>query len=248
MTIALVVASGVGGFIASLSTHESLDPGDRVARGQVLAVLHPMVPALLDARTEAELRERVGAAEASLARALTAVERSRATLAKSKADLERTRALASRNFVSAAQVERDELTVSVNTRELEAVQFEQHAARLQLDLARAALARSRTGWQMGHGESLEIRSPVAGVVFRLLGSDRDHGTECHARQDKRRNPSDACTKRCHIALRALKYGSSLEASTARRIDRRQRRHRALVAASRSPSVPHQSSPTRSAIC
>jgi HlyD family secretion protein len=154
--------------IAGRMERVELDPGDRIERGQVLAVLHPMVPALLDARTEAELRERVGAAEASLARASTAVERSRATLVKSKADLERTRALASRDFVSAAQVERDELAVSVNTRELEAVQFEQHAAQHQLELARAALARSRTGWQMGRGESLEIRSPVAGVVFRLL--------------------------------------------------------------------------------
>jgi HlyD family secretion protein len=153
--------------IAGRMERVELDPGDRVKRGQVLAVLHPIVPPLLDARTESELRERVGAAEAALARASTTVERARATLAKSNADLERTRTLASRNFVSAAQVERDELAVSVNTRELEALQFERHAAEHQLELARAALARSRTGWQSGRGERLEIRSPVDGVVFRV---------------------------------------------------------------------------------
>jgi HlyD family secretion protein len=154
--------------IAGRMERVDLDPGDRVRRGQALAVLHPIVPPLLDVRTAAELREKVGAAEAALARASTAVERAGATLAKSKADLDRARALASRNFVSAAQVERDELTVSINTRELEAVQFERHAAEHQLDLARAALRRSGAGWQSGRGERLEIRSPVDGIVFRVL--------------------------------------------------------------------------------
>ena len=146
----------------------TLKAGDRVRRGQVLAVLSPMVPPLLDVRTEAELRERVGAAEAALARAATSVERSRATLAKSRTDLQRTRKLASENFVSAAQVERDELTVAVYERELEAVQFERHASEHQLELARAALSRAQRGWHSGRGEKLEIRSPVDGVVFRVL--------------------------------------------------------------------------------
>lgn len=154
--------------IAGRMERVELDPGDRVKRGQVLAILHPMVPPLIDARTEGELRERVGAAEAAVARSATAVERARASLAKSKADLQRTQALAAREFVSRAQVERDELTVTVNSRELEALEFEQHAAAHQLDLARAALARSRAGWQSGRGERLEIRSPVDGAVFRVL--------------------------------------------------------------------------------
>jgi len=159
-----VVSAPIAGRLERI-THKA---GDSVRRGQVLAVLFPMVPALLDARTEAELRERVGAAEAGLARAATTVERARAMLVKSRADLERTRKLASRDFVSAAQVERDELTVSVNARELEAVQFERHASEHQLELARAALVRSQRGWQSGRGERLEIRSPVDGVVFRVL--------------------------------------------------------------------------------
>lgn len=146
----------------------TLKAGDRVERGQVLAVLSPMAPPLLDVRTEAELRERVGAAEAAVARARTSVERARATLVKASADLERSRKLAVQSFVSAAQVERDELAVSVNAREYEAVQFERDATEHQLDLARAALGRSRQGWQSGRGERLEIRSPVDGVVFRVL--------------------------------------------------------------------------------
>ena len=153
--------------IAARMERIELHPGDRAQKGQVLAVLHPMVPPLLDVRTEAELRERVGAAEAALARASTAVQRARAVLDKSRSDLDRTRALATRNFVSAAQVERDELAVVTNGREVESLQFERHAAEHQLELARAALARSRSGWQAGRGERLEIRSPVDGVIFRV---------------------------------------------------------------------------------
>jgi HlyD family secretion protein len=153
--------------IAGRMERVELDPGDLVKRGQVLAVLHPMVPPLIDARAEGELRERVGAAEAAVARSVTAVERGRASLAKATADLERTQALAARSFVSRAQVERDELTVTINARELDALRFEQHAAQHQLELARAALARSRAGWHSGRGEKLEIRSPVDGAVFRV---------------------------------------------------------------------------------
>lgn len=145
----------------------ALKAGDRVSGGQVVAVLSPAAPPLLDARTESELRARIGAAAADVARAATAVERARANLVKSRADLERSRKLASQGFVSAAQVERDELTVSVQTREVEAVQFERRAAEHQLQYARAALARSQR-WQSGYGERLEIRSPVEGVVLRVM--------------------------------------------------------------------------------
>jgi HlyD family secretion protein len=159
-----VVAAPIGGRMQRIA----LRPGDEVRPGQVLAVLQPMAPALIDARTEAELQERIGAAQASLARANTAVERARATVSKGNADLARTRQLAKQGFVSAAQLERDELTAAVNARELEALQFERHASEHQLELARAALSRTQRGWQSGRGENLEIRSPVGGAVFRVI--------------------------------------------------------------------------------
>ena len=146
----------------------ALKAGDAVARGDVVAILHPAAPPLIDARSERELEERLGVAQAALARTRTAVEHARATLAQNRADAQRTQKLSAQGFVSAAQLERDELKVTLAAREAEAAEFERHAAEHQLELARAALTRSRQGWQSGRGERLEIRAPVAGRVLRVV--------------------------------------------------------------------------------
>jgi len=144
-----------------------LKAGDPVTPGQVIALFVPAAPPLLDARIERELQERVGAAEASLARSRTAVEHARAALAQSRADLARTSRLAQEGFLSAASLERDELKVTLDGRALEAAEFERHATEHQLELARTALTRSRRA-ETGHAsERLEIRSPVHGRVLRV---------------------------------------------------------------------------------
>lgn len=145
----------------------TLKAGDAVARGAVLAAMTPAAPPFIDARTERELQERVGAAEATLARANTQVEHARAALAQNRADAQRTQKLAAQGFVSSTQLERDNLKVTLSQREVEAADFERHAAAHQLDLARAALTRSRQAAQIGKGEQLEIRAPVAGRVLRV---------------------------------------------------------------------------------
>jgi HlyD family secretion protein len=146
----------------------ALKAGDAVARNDVVAVMHPAAPPLIDARAERELEEKVGAAQAAFARSRTNVERARAALAQNHADAQRTQKLASQGFVAPAQLERDELKVTLSAREAEAAEFERHAAEHQLELARAALTRSRQGWQPGRGERLDIRSPVAGRVLRVV--------------------------------------------------------------------------------
>jgi HlyD family secretion protein len=145
----------------------ALKAGDAVDRGAVVAVMRPAAPPLIDARTERELEEQIGAAQAILARSTTAVERTRIALAQARADAQRTKKLAAQGFVSPTQLERDELNVALSTREAAAAEFERQAAEHQLALARAALTRSRQGWRDGRGEQLEIRAPVAGRVLRV---------------------------------------------------------------------------------
>jgi HlyD family secretion protein len=148
----------------------TLKAGDAVARGDVVAVMQPAAPPLIDARAGRELEERVGAAAAAFARARTAVEHARAALAQNRADAQRTQKLAAQGFVSPAQLERDELKVTLSAREAEAADFERHAAEHQLELARAALTRSRQGWNIERGggvEQFDIRAPVAGRVLRV---------------------------------------------------------------------------------
>src|SRR5262245_15458054 len=60
-----VISAPLAGRVARIA----LKVGDRVSEGQIVAVLAPTAPALLDARTERELAERIGAAEAQQLRA-----------------------------------------------------------------------------------------------------------------------------------------------------------------------------------
>lgn len=147
----------------------TLKAGDAVTAGLVLAVIDPSSPALLDVRTERELTERVGAAEATRLRAAATVERARAALDKSRSDLERTRKLAVKGFVSAAQLEQVELEAKISLRELEAARYADQAAAHDVAVARAALLQVRDGAAgKASARRWEVRTPVAGQVLRVM--------------------------------------------------------------------------------
>lgn len=147
----------------------TLKAGDAVTAGMVLAVIDPSSPALLDVRTERELTERVGGAEAARLRAAATVERARAALDKSRSDLERTRKLAVKSFVSAAQLEQVELEAKISLRELEAARYAEQAAAHDVAVARAALLQVRDGAAgKPSARRWEVRTPVAGQVLRVM--------------------------------------------------------------------------------
>jgi HlyD family secretion protein len=147
-----------------------LKAGDPVERGMLLATIHPNVPALLDARTEQELRERLRAAEATKEGSRAAVGRAHAALAQAKADYERTRRLAESELVPPARRERDELAVTLATKDFQTAQFEDQAAEHQVEMARAALLRVQKRPQTHNGVAhhWEIYSPVLGRVLRVF--------------------------------------------------------------------------------
>ena len=76
-----------------------LEVGDPVKQGQVVAELTPTAPAFLDARTQRELRERIGAAEAQLARARAETAKSQAQRDQSRADRDRQVRLSKEGFI-----------------------------------------------------------------------------------------------------------------------------------------------------
>ncbi len=147
-----------------------LKAGDSVEAGTVVAYIDPSLPSLLDARTERELSERLGAAEAAKRRAQAAVERARAALEKSRADLARTQKLAESNFVSPAQREQSELETQLSQRELEAALHAGQAAAHDAAAARAALLRLRqeAAGTKPAGQRWEIRAPVSGAVLKVI--------------------------------------------------------------------------------
>ncbi len=160
-----VVSAPLAGRVLRIALRE----GDAVERGGLLAVMVPAAPALLDVRTERELKERLGAAEADRLRTQAVVERAKAALKQARIDFNRSRELARERLVPQAQLERSELDVTLRRKELEAAEFENDVAGHQVELARAALLQARKGIDPGAApDRLEIRSPVAGRVLRVL--------------------------------------------------------------------------------
>jgi HlyD family secretion protein len=143
----------------------ALDAGDTVRQGQVVALLTPTAPAFLDARTERELRERIGAAEAQAARARAETQKVLAQRDQARADVNRQAKLAEGGFVSPTVREQAELALRTAERSVDAARFAEEAARHELAQARAALTRYKTG---APGVKWEVTSPVNGSVLRVV--------------------------------------------------------------------------------
>jgi HlyD family secretion protein len=156
-----VVAAPLAGRVERIR----LEPGDAVRQGQAVALLTPTAPAFLDARTVRELQERVGAAEAQLARARAETLKVLAQRDQARADLDRQAKLAAGGFVSETAREQAALALRTAERSLEAARFAEEAARHDAAQARAALTRYRSGAQ---GAKWEVTSPVTGSVLKVI--------------------------------------------------------------------------------
>ncbi len=144
----------------------TLREGDDVESGALLARLHPVLPALLDNRTELELRRRVEAARAAKEAADARVAHSTIAVTQARREAERSRQLATSHLVAAAKLETDELTLAMATQELESSRSEAHVALHDIDIAVAALARARAPG-VGGGGVWAVVAPIAGRVLRV---------------------------------------------------------------------------------
>ena len=156
-----VVAAPLAGRVERIR----LEPGDTVRHGQVVALLTPTAPAFVDARTSRELQERIGAADAQLARARAETLKVLAQRDQARADLERQAKLAAGGFVSETAREQTALALRTAERSLDAARFAEEAARHDAAQARAALARYRSGEP---GARWEVTSPVNGSVLKVI--------------------------------------------------------------------------------
>lgn len=139
--------------------------GDSVAVDQVVATILPALPALIDPRTRHDLEERIGAAEAAIAENTAQAERAKAVLGQAEADAQRARTLRKTGVVAQQTLERAELAVLTAEREKRAAELRRHVAEHVLDQARALLRRFDDA---DPAERLEVRSPVAGQVLRVV--------------------------------------------------------------------------------
>ena len=149
-------------------TRLHLKQGDAVAANAAVATLWPVDPTLLDERARAEQTARIGAMQASAARARANRERALAALEQARIERKRSEALASQGFVSPNQNETGRLNGRLREKELESARQEEDAAHHELEQSRIAL-RQYAGSQPGAQQKpFEIKAPVAGKVLKLL--------------------------------------------------------------------------------
>lgn len=154
-----VVSAPLAGTLARIT----LDPGDRVASGDVLARIVPSTSPLLDPRSRAEAETRLRAAIAAEAQARAGVNAAQAALDFARKELASQRELFERKLVSRQALDRAELEERTRAEELTSARFAARVAAHQVELARVALGR---GGERA-GEEVEIRSPVEGAVLRV---------------------------------------------------------------------------------
>lgn len=155
--------------LAGRLSRVELEPGDHICRGDVLAVIDPGEPALLDARTEAEARARVNAAKANLERMEKELETARADEEQWVRYESRDKERLEMGLISEPILKDTRHRLRVARSNLAAGESALEVARFELDQAEAALIHSRA---LQEDESAErrfvIESPIEGVVLRTF--------------------------------------------------------------------------------
>jgi HlyD family secretion protein len=139
-----------------------LEPADPVRRGEVVVVLRPAPPALLDARTRAEAAAALEAARAGLGGSRAERARAQAAAAQARAELERQVQLEKSGIVSAEALESARTEAETARQAARAAEFAVATAEHELERAQAVLLQASGG----AGREIELRSPVSGAVLK----------------------------------------------------------------------------------
>jgi HlyD family secretion protein len=145
------------------------DVGDPVCKeADVIAVIVPTDPELLDPRARAQAEARVHAAEALQSKTAAQLDRARVNHAFAGTNLERARKVFATRAASRQDVdnaEQAELTAGHALREAE---FAAIVARFELEQARAVLSRADAQEGVPADSRHEIQSPVGGSILRVF--------------------------------------------------------------------------------
>ncbi|MEO8019776.1 MAG: HlyD family efflux transporter periplasmic adaptor subunit [Pseudomonadota bacterium] len=159
-----VVAAPVAGMLM----RPALRVGDRVRRGDAVAVIVPNAAQMLDARTRAELAARIQAAAAQASRARSLVRQTEAAAFQAENEHRRIEELGKQGYASKTEQERAAVTLELRRKDAEAAHFEADAVQHDLEQARAAL---RQGESLRDGSGARnawtMLAPIDGVVLHV---------------------------------------------------------------------------------
>ena len=165
-----VVSAPLAGRLARITLKE----GDAVAVDTPLAVLSSVLPAMLDARTRAELRARYEAAQDNVARAISHTARAQVSLEQAQNEVRRSEQLVRQGFIAPIKVEADRLATLGAQREVEGAAAERRMVGHELEQTWVALsAVEPSGAGVGTPDNAggyTVRAPSAGRVLRVLQS------------------------------------------------------------------------------
>jgi HlyD family secretion protein len=152
--------------VAATLMRITLEAGDPVEAGDEVARLDGPEAALTDARTRAQLRARISAAEAGVERARALAEGVEAAAVEAREGLRLQQVLLSGGSGSASAVERAEALVRAREAEIRSARFAVEAARGEVEDLRLAL-EGPGGAEGGSGTALVLRAPVSGTILRI---------------------------------------------------------------------------------
>jgi HlyD family secretion protein len=144
----------------------SLEAGDSVTAGQVVARIQPPEPTLLDVRSRSEAQSRVATAQAALQKAKAAVVETRANRELARQELARNQKLATTGAATRQELDRAKFAMQSAESQLEAAQFAVRQAQGELQQAQAVLARL-SGDTSKNVPPLEVRTPASGKVLKV---------------------------------------------------------------------------------
>lgn len=150
--------------VAARLARITLREGDRVAAGDAVALLLPVMPSMIDERTRREATARLLMAAALQARAAARMDRARIAVEEAQLELHRTEKLAREGFLPGARLESARLALDAARREQEAARAEADAAKHERAQAAAALEPAGA---IEAGKPLTVKAPVDGVVLKV---------------------------------------------------------------------------------
>jgi HlyD family secretion protein len=141
-----------------------IEPGDEVVRGKtVLARITPAESPLIDPRTRGELQAAVDAAAASVGQERAERQRATTTLERARSTLRRQQELMKAGAIASDDLEAAETALATAEDALRAAEFTERRAQSELQLARARLSAPGTS-----GRSVDVLSPIDGIVLKRL--------------------------------------------------------------------------------